>query len=128
LDTRNKILSAAEALERLADGNWLVIAGYFDPLTPSVAQRLHGLLERARNDRVLAVVLHGIDTLLTIEDRSALMAALRDVHAVVSMSESELRAFVPSNPRIRFIFDPSEERRNSEAFAAVVLGKQAPDV
>jgi hypothetical protein len=124
LDTRNKILSAAEALERLADGNWLVIAGYFDPLTASVAQRLPRLLAPGRNERVLAAVVNGAGTLLSLEDRSILMAALRQVDAVVAVSEGELHRFLPSEPRIRFIFDEDAERRNTETFTAVVLGKE----
>jgi hypothetical protein len=124
LDTRNKILSAAEALERLAEGNWLVIAGYFDPLTASVAQRLRRLLERDRNERVLAAVVNGTGTLLNVEDRSILMAALRQVDAVVAVSEGELDHFLHSEPRIRFIFDEAQERRNTETFTAVVLGKE----
>lgn len=124
MDTRNKIISAAEARTRLADGNWLVLAGYFDPLTASVAQRLHRLLERGRQERVLAVVLKGTETLLSLDDRSILTAALREVDAVVSMSQGELQDFLPSGPRIHFVFDEEEERHNTEAFTMLVLRQQ----
>lgn len=128
LDTRNKIISAAEARTRVADGNWLVFAGYFDPLTASVAQRLHRLVERGRHERVLAVVLKGMDTLLSLDDRSILMAALREVDAVVAMSQGELQDFLPSGPRIHFVFDEEEERRNTEAVTTVVLRQQPAPV
>jgi hypothetical protein len=129
LDTRNKIISAAEAQARLADGNWLVLAGYFDPLTAFVAQRLHRLVERERHERVLAVVLKGIDTLLSLDDRSILTAALREVDAVVAMSEGELQRFLPSGgPHIHFVFDEEEERRNTEAVTTVVLRHQPAPV
>lgn len=124
LDTRNKIVSTAEAQRRLADGNWLVIAGYFDPLTVSVAQRLHRLVNQGRHERVLAVVLRVTDTLLSVDDRSILIAALREVDVVVAMSEGELYGFLPSEPRIQFVFDEEEERRNTETFMAVVTCKE----
>src|SRR5436309_13140953 len=97
-------MSAAEARIRLADGNWLVVVGYFDPLTASLADRLHRLVKRG-HENVLSVVLNRSETLLGVADRSFLMAALRDVDAVVAISDSELRGFLPSEPRIRFVFD-----------------------
>jgi len=124
LDTRNKIISAAEARIRLADGNWLVIAGYFDPLTASVVERVHRLVGREQREKVLAVVLNETETLLSVEARSILMAALRQVNVVVAMPRDELRRFLPSEPRIRLVFDEEEERHNTEAFSAVVLAKQ----
>ena len=128
MDTRSKIISVPEAQTSLADGNWLVIAGYFDPLTLSVAQRFHSLVEHGRQERVLAVVLTGTDPLLSIEDRSNLTAALREVDAVLAMSESELEEFLASVPGIRFVFDEHEERRNTEAFTAALLAKQPGSV
>jgi hypothetical protein len=77
---------------------------------------------------VLAVVLKGTDTLLSLDDRSILMAALRDVDAVVSMSEGELQEFLTSGPRIDFVFDEEEERRNTEAVTTVVLRQQPAPV
>src|SRR5436305_5009682 len=78
LDTRKKIVSAAELEMHLAQGNWLVVAGYFDPLTASVAERL-GNLVQGQDERVLAIILESPDTLLSAEARSALIAALRMV-------------------------------------------------
>lgn len=109
---------------RLADGNWLVFAGYFDPLTADIAERLHRLIEPGRHERVLAVILDGTEALLTLDARSTLMAALREVDAVVAMPESQVLRFVPDEPRIRFVFDRGEERRNTATFTATVLSKQ----
>lgn len=73
---------------------------------------------------MLAVVLNGTETLLSAEARSILMAALRQVNAVVGMPKDELRHFLPSEPRIRLVFSEQQERHNTEAFTAVVLSKQ----
>lgn len=105
-----------------------MFAGYFDPLTAPVAQRLHRLLEQDRHQRVLAVVLKGMDTLLSLEDRSLLTAALRDVDAVVAISQGELQDFLPFGPRIHFVFDEEEERRNTQTVTTAVLRQQPASV
>jgi hypothetical protein len=108
----------------LAEGNWLIVAGYFDPLTAALAHRLRGLVDQGRKEKVAAVVLDNSETLLTAEARSLLVAALRTVDAVLVMSEEHLNDFIPLDERIRFVFDREAERRNSAEFAAMVLGKE----
>jgi hypothetical protein len=108
----------------LAEGKWLIVAGYFDPLTATVAGRLRELVDQAREEKVLAVVLEDSEALLSAEARSLLLAALRTVHAVVAMSEKDLNGFVPRNERTRFVFDREAERKNSAEFAALVLSKE----
>jgi len=124
LDTRTKIVASAKARTLLADGNWLVVAGYFDPLTAAVAQRLHDLTDPGRNEKVLAIVLDGPETLLTTEARSYLIAALRKVDAVAVMPEQALKSFVPRHSRVRFIFDRDAELRNTGSFEALVSRKE----
>ena len=87
-------------------------------------ERVHRLVGREQHEQVLAVVLNETETLLSVEARSILMAALRQVNVVVAMPRDELRRFLPSEPRIRLVFDEEEERHNTEAFSAVVLAKQ----
>jgi hypothetical protein len=124
LDTRKKIVSLAQVEMNLADGNWLVVAGYFDPLTAFVAERLENLLVQGRNEKVLAVVLDGPGMLLSAEARSVLIAALRIVHLVSVAPEKELHRFVAGDPRIRFVFDRETDQRNSAAFSGLVLSKE----
>ncbi len=124
MDTREKILSPQQALVELAQGNWLVVAGYFDPVTAGVAEGLHDLVQANRERKVVAVVLDGPETLLSAEARSVLVAALRDVQVVVVMPEEDLNGFVPQNSRIRFVFDREAERKNSTEFASLVLAKE----
>src|SRR4051812_16840416 len=86
LDTRQKIVSPVQAGTKLGNGNWLLIAGYFDPLTPSIAVRLNDLVAQGRDQKVLAIVLEAPDTLFSAEARGTLIAALRLVDVVTVMS------------------------------------------
>ena len=113
---------------KLAEGNWLIVAGYFDPLTAAIARRLRDAVEEVREEKVLAVVLEDPETLLTAEARSLLVAALRTVHAVVVISERDLNSFIPGSERIRFVFDREAEWRNSAEFSAMVLRKERLDL
>jgi len=108
----------------LAQGNWLVVAGYFDPLTASVAQRLNDLTDRGRNEKVLAVIVDGPETLLTAEARSYLIAALRSVDSVAVMPEDCLDGLVPHDARVRFVFDREAELKNTSDFEALVGRKE----
>lgn len=107
----------------LARGNWLVVAGYFDPLTASVAERLENLVVQGRAEKVLAIVLDSPNTLLSAEARSVLIASLRIVSVASVMRESDLSR-IPRTPRIRFVFDAETEKAESAEFAALVLGKE----
>jgi hypothetical protein len=128
LDTREKIVLPAEARIRLSQGNWLVLAGYFDPLTAAVAERFRDLEAPDRDEKVFAIVLDEAETLLSAQARSVLVAALRDVHAVVVMPERDLKSFTHSfihqDSHIRFVFDEEAERKTSSEFVALVLAKE----
>src|SRR3954452_2611529 len=124
LDTRGKIVSSEGACVQLAEGNWLIVAGYFDPLTAAVAERVRDLVDKSREERVLAVVLHSSGTLLSAEARSHLVAALRTVDAVLVTSEEDSTRFIARDSRIRFVFDREAERRDSAEFAELVLSKE----
>ncbi|MBV9612092.1 MAG: hypothetical protein JO091_06450 [Acidobacteriaceae bacterium] len=106
----------------LAQGEWVVIAGLFDPLTATVAKRL-----RAAQDgrRVLAVVLDNRDGLLTAEARAVLVAALRGVSAVAVANDTSWRSAIPESSRVRVIEDFEGERQRSAEFAAFILSRQA---
>ena len=99
-----------------------MIAGLFDPLTAAAAKRF----ETLRGDRsVLAIVLHNSDALLTADARASLVAALREVRAVVLASDACWRSVIPESPYIRIIEDPEGELRRTAEFAAFVLSRQA---
>jgi len=123
LDTRKKIVSPAQVELELAEGSWLVVAGYFDPLTASVAERLENLVHD-RDEKVLAVVLEAPNPLLNAEARSVLVAALRIVHLVSALPERELSRIMAHNPGIRFVFDADTERKQWDEFSTLVLGKE----
>jgi hypothetical protein len=108
----------------LADGNWLVVAGYFDPLTASVVERLETLVAQRSGERVFAIVLDEVGSLLSADARSTLVAALRMVDAVSVIRRQNLSTSVPPDSRIRFVFDEQAERRNLAEFSALVLGKE----
>lgn len=124
MDTRTKVVSPAKARTLLAEGDWLVIAGYFDPLTSSVAQRFQELAGGGRGEKVLAIVLDASEMILTAEARSYLIAALRTVDTVVVISEEALSNFLPPSSRIRLVFDKEAELSNTVEFEALVSRKE----
>lgn len=108
----------------LAQGNWLIVAGYFDPLTAGVAEGLRNLVDRDRPEKLLAVVLEGKETLLSAEARSVLVAALRSVDAVMVMPEEEMTVFIPHGERIRFVSNRGADENNSAMFETLVLARE----
>ncbi|MGA8029961.1 MAG: hypothetical protein WB992_22685 [Bryobacteraceae bacterium] len=91
VDTREKIVPPESTHSLFSDGDWVVVAGLFDPLTADQARRL---AEHARNGRkVLAVVLKGENTLLTAEARATLVASLREVDDVIIEDEGRRSPF-----------------------------------
>jgi hypothetical protein len=117
-------VTPGQARAALSRQDWLVIAGYFDPLTASVAEQLEKLITTHPARNVLAVVLDASQTLLTAEARSVLVAALRLVQVVTVMAEEELSRSIPQDPRIRFCFDRETERRNAADFFRLVSVKE----
>ena len=83
LDTRTKIVSAEEALARLA-GRPLV-AAYFDPLVATHTQRLHEL--GGQYGPLAICICDPPDPLLPAQARAELAAACRDVEIVVIGAE-----------------------------------------
>ena len=90
MDTRNKIVSAAEA-EKLAAGGATVVSGYFDPLIASHARRL---AELKRDGATLLVLIAAPQNpILNARDRAELVASLRVVDHVAESGEG-IRAHV----------------------------------
>lgn len=98
MDTRTKIISAAEArdISLRHRTNW--VTGSFDPLLSEHAELLHAAVEP---DHMLIVeIVNPPRPLLAQRARAELVAALADVNYVV-MSERE--AAVPDNIARRFV-------------------------
>ena len=115
MDTREKIFTA----ENIPAGDWLAVAGWFDPLTVEQAQRIARLRSLKPQSRLLAVVLPGESTLLSAEARAALIAGLRHVAAVViaNIETITARGFTLEH-------DPAAEQRRSAAFVQFILARQ----
>ncbi len=118
MDTRDKIVLVAQLRGRLDDGAWLAVAGIFDPLTLSHADRIAEL--SARGKSVLAVVEPGTNCLLPVEARAMLVAALKCVRLVVVAQADELARF----PQLEIVKDEEGERQRSLAFVEHVRGRQ----
>src|SRR6266851_5713547 len=95
MDTREKIAPLDDLPRRMAEGEWVVVVGLFDPLTATQAERVAEI--RKRGEGLLAIVLDDPDTLLAADARAALMAGLRDVRLVCVARAGEWRAMLSSS-------------------------------
>jgi hypothetical protein len=124
LDTRSKIVSVSEARALLARERWLVIAGYFDPLTAIEADWVAQCAENEPAGHVMAVVLEGGEDLLSADVRVLMIAALRAVSVAVVASLDTLSLTVPKDERIQLICAIEEDRQRSRDFIELVLSRE----
>jgi hypothetical protein len=118
MDTREKIVSQEQLNQLLQQGNWVVLLGTFDPLT---AEQTRRITDAVRNGCKLAVAIElGDEPLLPMEARALLVAALRNVDAVVSSAVPDA---LP--PEITVLRDCAGERERTRAFSEFVLRRQA---
>jgi hypothetical protein len=103
---------------RLGEGKWLAVVGRFDPLTAAQARRLAELSGQGR--LILAVVEEAEGSLLPVEARTELVAALRSVQLVVRGNAEALKAY----PEIEVVEDDEGERRRSAEFVEFVRRRQ----
>ena len=108
MDTREKIIDAAQAARIAADGA-IVVSGYFDPLVASHAERLSELKTAAK---LLVLIATPPNAILPAAARAELVAGLRVVDYV-----SELTGAV--TPHI------SLEAEDANRFAALLMHVQA---
>jgi hypothetical protein len=116
LDTREKIVTAEQLPNLDGSAEWTAVVGLFDPLTATQARRLHG-----RN--LLAVVLDVPDTLLPAAARAELVAALRNVSAVLIAKPETWRSQVPAFCST-IIEDLDQDRNRTAEFVDFVLDRQ----
>ncbi len=125
MDTRQKIVSLESLSTILAEGEWVAVAGLFDPLTAAQAKRLAELAKNgAHASKLLAIVLESEGTLLPAEARAILVAALRDVNAVVIAQADRWRHKIPKSGSIRIVEDSEAEKIRSAEFARFVIQRQ----
>jgi bifunctional ADP-heptose synthase (sugar kinase/adenylyltransferase) len=84
MDTREKIIDAAEAA-RIAASGATVVSGYFDPLVASHAERLSDLKRTAA--KLLVLIATPPDAILPVRARAELVAGLRAVDYVSELAE-----------------------------------------
>jgi len=118
LDTREKIVLLQDLPARLGTRRWIGVVGRFDPLTLAQAERVAKLNENGRS--ILIVVEPGLDCLLPIEARAALVAALRAVQLVVIGEPDAL----PAHPQMEMIADEEGERKRSAEFVRFIAERQ----
>ena len=112
-------MPVSELAAHLAPGSeWIAAVGRFDPLTLAQADRLTKLGSNGK--QVLAVVESGKDSLLAVEARAILLAALKSVKLVV-VAEAEM---IEKHPRLEIIRDDAGERERTADFVAHVKQRQ----
>jgi len=121
LDTRRKIVSIDELRRHIARGEWLAVAGLFDPLTATQARRLAELPRKGR--KVLAVVLEDDETLLPAEARAELIAALSAVDVVAIADGVQWRSQLETRG-VEIIEDFRAEKQRSAEFVKLILERQ----
>ena len=101
MDTRTKIIGRAEAQRIAGAGSrFMIVTGYFDPLTASHARRLEEIA--AAGDPLLAVVLNPEKPLLPARARAELIAALAAIaHVVVEEGDPDWIADLPAARLLR---------------------------
>ncbi len=122
MDTRGKIKSLEDLHSALADSKWIVVVGFFDPLTAIQAARLAEAANRGR--KLLAVVLTASNSLLPADARAALVAAVRGVSTVVIADAAEWRSAIPQTADVAILDDLEGEKRRSAEFVEFILERQ----
>lgn len=119
MDSREKIVPEEKARELTAIGDWTLLPGLFDPLTAKQAKRIAAA--KQPGTQLLAIVQPSSQELLPAGARAALVAALRDVDAVVIASSAD-------GFQGQIIEDPVGEEARSAEFVHFVLRRQASAV
>lgn len=122
MDTREKIKKSEELPALLSSGSWVVVVGYFDPLTLDQAQRLRDVSSKGK--QLLAVVISKESSLLSARARAELLAALADVDAVLIPEAEEWRKSVEGRAAITVIDDTAADSKRTEAFIQFVVARQ----
>jgi bifunctional ADP-heptose synthase (sugar kinase/adenylyltransferase) len=84
MDTRKKIIDAAQAASIAADGA-TVVSGYFDPLIASHAERLAKL--KPAGSKLLVLIATPANAILPAAARAELVAGLRAVDYVAELAD-----------------------------------------
>ena len=121
MDTKNKIQTWDELGPALANGEWKILAGSFDPVTAETAERIQANVTPGR--RLLVVVRPDNDELFDCTSRAILVAALRGVDAVMIETSQEWRARLKGCPAL-IAEDDEWCAEQKQEFEALVMRKQ----
>lgn len=114
MDTRNKIVTEAEAA-RAAAGGATVVSGYFDPLVASHAEQL---AELKKNSPLIVVIATPERPILPARARAELVASLRIVDFVVDHSNGlapHVNLEAEDSARLHHLIDHVHARQNGGA-------------
>ncbi|MBV8811108.1 MAG: hypothetical protein JO033_20765 [Acidobacteriaceae bacterium] len=118
MDTRTKIIPYRDVPSLLGTEEWTAAVGTFDPLTAKQASRLADFKRTGR--KLLVVVLDEEGSLLRSEARAALVAALRDVDAVIVVRADQL-SNLSRNRQLTVVLDFEGEKLRTAEFVQFVL-------
>ncbi len=96
-----------------SQGNWIIVAGEFDPVTAEVAGFFVKM--RTRGRRLLVVLRSSAEELLSAEARAVLVAGLRSVDAVFIARDEDWRSVVAEGSAPVVECDGSRWRHDFEA-------------
>lgn len=121
MNTREKIRTLEELRPSLARDAWTVVTGRFDPLTAHVAEELQSLTSGGR--KLLVVIQHHEDELLSADARAVLLAALRPVDAVLVEDSNDWREVAGRNSKAKLVEDAVADEARTQNFKALVLSR-----
>jgi len=122
VDTRAKIVPYRELSSLIGREKWIAVVGSFDPLTATQAGRLADL--KRTGCKLLAVIVDEEGGLFTAEARAALVAALREIDAVLVANKSDCTALA-ANPALEMVMDSEGEKRRTHEFIEFVVRRQS---
>jgi len=113
LDTRQKIISAAEAA-KIASAGATIVSGYFDPLIAAHAARLDGL--KREGVPLLVLIASSDQSILPARARAELVAGLRAVDYVVESVDGlapQIRLEQEDTARLRNLIEHVHSRQQA---------------
>jgi hypothetical protein len=123
VDTREKIVDCSRLAALLGSGEWSILAGFFDPMTAAQAKRIEAV--RRPGCKLAAIIIENSNSLLPVEARAQLVAALRVVDIVSIAKDAQWHSFIPSDANVHIADeDPEHDRAQTTEFEAMILQRQ----
>jgi hypothetical protein len=126
LDTRTKIVGVADWIVEPGE-EWVVVAGVFDPVTLEAANAVMRHVEPGA--KLAVVVAEGSQNLLSREARANLLAALREVDAVlIEDVDVVIDRATQQGARATLRDESAGDPQRAEDFSRFVLERQAAGI